>query len=523
MSLPTFDVVIVGAGSAGCVLAHRLSTHKGTRVLLLEAGGPDKSMAISIPIATSTLLGSEMDWAYKTVPQPELFGRQVSWPRGKVLGGTSSINAMIYIRGHRSTFDHWADLGNDGWSYDDLLPLFKRSELHEDGASQYRGGNGLLSVSNLRQANPLSKAFVEAAVKVGLERNPDFNGPRQTGVGFFQVTQLNGKRHNTATAFLKPALSRPNLHVETGALVTRISIEGRRASGVDYTQNGSSHTVRAGRVVLAGGVVNSPQLLMLSGIGPAADLEQLGIPVVEDLPGVGANLVDHLVVPVSVECRKPLSLAAAGGLSSFLRYLFFKRGPWSSNVAEAGAFLRLDEACATPDLQFHFLANFPLSHDLEPIEGNGFCLLPTLVQPKSRGHVKLRSRSPFDAPVIDPRYLSNPADLDLLVTGLRKAREILAAAAFDEYRGEETTPGPTVQDDSALREAVRQGVETLYHPVGTCKMGSDAEAVVDARLDVHGVEGLKVADASIMPTITNGNTNAPAIVIGEKASDLLGA
>ena len=521
MTDPTYDMVLVGAGSAGCVLAHRLSARRDVKVLLLEAGGPDKAKAIVIPAAFSKLFKTSVDWSYETVPQEALAGRRLFWPRGKVLGGTSSINAMIYVRGHRSTFDRWAELGNDGWSYEDLLPLFKRSERHVDGESQFHGGQGPLCVSRPQDPNPLSEAFVDAACAVGLEPNPDFNGARQTGVGLYELTQTKGKRHSTATAFLKSALSRPNLRIETGALVTRVRFEGRRATGVDYVQNGSSRTARAGQVVLAGGAINSPQLLLLSGIGPAEDLERLEIPVVAELPGVGRNLSDHLQVPVSHRCRRPITLATAENLPNLLRYLLFKKGPLTSNVAEAGGFLRVDESSVAPDLQFHFGPSFFIDHGFGNPPGHGFGLHPTLVQRGSRGRITLGFKSPLESPVIEPCYFSDPADLDLLVAGIRKAREILTAAPFDEYRGEEWTPGAEVDDDEGLREVVRRTAETIYHPVGTCKMGSDAEAVVDARLDVHGVEGLKVADASIMPTITNGNTNAPSIMIGEKAAELI--
>lgn len=518
----TFDVIVIGAGSAGCVLAHRLSSDPSTRVLLLEAGGPDRAKEIAIPAAFSKLFKTDADWSFETVEQEHLDGRRLFWPRGKTLGGTSSINAMIYIRGHRHTFDHWAELGNRGWSYDDLLPLFKRSERHEDGASDYHGGDGALCVSRPRDANVLSSVFVDAASSLGLPRNDDFNGEHQTGVGIYQLTQRKGRRHSTADAFLKPALGRTNLTVETGAPVTRIRFDGQRATGVEYRQGDSSHTASAGRIVLSGGAVASPQLLMLSGVGPAHELERHGIEIVADRPGVGENLIDHLQVPVNYFCRRPVTLAAAETLGQLLRYLVFKKGLLSSNVAEAGGFTRVDASLPMPDLQFHFGPTFFVDHGFDGPKEHGFGLHPTLIRPKSRGRITLRSASPSDAPLIDPGYLSDPADLELLVAGIRLGRRILAAAPFDEYRGDEHLPGPAADNDEALRGAVRRWAETIYHPVGTCRMGTDDRAVVDELLQVHGIEGLTVADASIMPTIPNGNTNAASIMIGEKASEILG-
>jgi choline dehydrogenase len=517
-----YDYIIIGAGSAGCVLANRLSEDPKTKVLLLEAGGRDACKEIHIPLAFSKLFKGPCDWEYYTDPEAQLENRSLYWPRGKVLGGSSSMNAMIYIRGNRADYDHWRDLGNPGWGYADLLPYFKKSENQEHGASEYHGAGGPLCVSDLRTVNPLSEAFVAAGEEAGFQRNPDFNAAAQEGFGLYQVTQSNGKRHSTAAAFLRPAMSRRNLTVRTSAQVYGIYFEGRRAAGVSFQQNGGSAQERAGReIVLCGGAIGSPQVLMLSGIGPAEHLREFSIPVVCDLPGVGRNLQDHPCTGVAVECTQPVSLAGAESLSNLLRYLCFKKGPLTSNVAEAGAFIRTNSNGRVPDLQYHFGVGYFVEHGFQKFDGHAFTIGATLLHPCSRGEIRLRSSSPLDQPSIRANYFSDPRDLEVMLAGVKLARTLAATRAFAAYSGRELHPGPEAKDDRALRAHIAKFTETLYHPAGTCKMGSDPLAVVDSELRVHGVEGLRVVDASIMPTVVGGNTNAPTIMIAEKAADLI--
>ena len=519
-----FDYVIVGAGSAGCVLANRLSEDNQVTVLLLEAGGPDKKQEIHIPAAFSKLFKSECDWAYYTEEQPNLNNRKLYWPRGKVLGGSSSMNAMIYIRGNRQDYDRWGEEGNDGWRFSDVLPYFKRAENQERGASDYHGAGGCLNVADLRCVNPLSRAFVDAAKEAGFPANDDFNGPQQEGVGLYQVTQKHGKRHSVAAAYLKPALKRPNLTVRTGAQVTGLLFENRRVTGISYVHNGRSEQARVNReVILSGGAINSPQLLMLSGVGPAGHLRALGISPIADLPGVGQNLQDHLSVPVAYKCSRAITLANAEKLGNVLNFLAFKKGPLTSNVAEAGGFVKTRAELPMPDLQFHFAPAFFINHGFTPIEGHGFTFGPTLLRPQSRGRITLRSNDPFEAPAIQPDYLASESDLQTLVEGINISRSIAETKAFSEYCGDEAYPGDETVSDESISAYVRDYAETLYHPVGTCKMGGDPMAVVDSQLRVHTVEGLRVVDASIMPSIVGGNTNAPTIMIAEKAADMIRA
>ncbi len=519
-----YDYIVVGAGSAGCVLANRLTENPNVTVLLLEAGGPDKKQEIHIPAAFSKLFKTSMDWAYFTEPQPQAANRQLYWPRGKMLGGSSSLNAMIYIRGHRADYDSWREAGNEGWGYSDVLPYFRKGETNERGADEYHGLHGPLNVADLRCINPLSKAFVEAAAGNGIPRNPDFNGAEQEGAGFYQVTQKQGKRHSTAAAYLKPVLSRSNLTVTTEAQVTRLLFEGKRVIGVAYIQNGVKQEAKAAaEVILAGGTINSPQVLLLSGVGPAEELRELGIEVVLDLPGVGKNLQDHLATAANYYSTKPVTLEGAESLKNVANYLVFRKGPLTTNVAEVGGFVRTRADLPAPDLQFHFAPGFFVEHGFVKPVGNGFTFGPTLLQPESRGYISLKSTDPLAHPKIQPNYFSAENDVKVLVEGIKIARKLAKHSAFAPYLGEEYLPGAAVTSDEALADYVRNKSETLYHPVGTCKMGNDAMAVVDSQLRVHGLEGLRVVDASIMPQVVRGNTNAPTIMIAEKAADLIKA
>jgi choline dehydrogenase len=519
------DYIIVGAGSAGCVVANRLSA-AGAKVLLLEAGGRDDSPNIRIPAFMGTLMDSPVDWGYRTVPQSELLGRRIFLSRGKCLGGSSSMNYMVYVRGNRGDYDHWAQLGNRDWGYDDVLPFFTRSESNERFRDKYHGTSGPLTVSDPKDRSRLTECFMAAAKEVRLPFTDDVNGAQQEGYGYFQATIGRTGRCSSAVAFLHPAMARKNLTVVTNALTTRILIEKGRATGIEYLIQGRLERAQAANeVVLCGGASNSPQLLLLSGIGPADELRACGVRVIHDAPGVGKNPHDHLFVDTRFEIAEPLTLAGMSAVEAETaqrQYLEQGEGPFATNYIEAGAFLRCDSASEYPDIQIHVVLIFGMGYfDGTPPDRHGMSLAINVCRPRSRGDLRLHSADPLDKPLIDPRYLSDRSDLDLTIRGLRKSIEIGNAAAFSSVRAKQIFPGPEARSDEAIIAYIRRAANTVWHPVGTCKMGSDPLAVVDDRLRVHGIAGLRVADASIMPTIVSGNTNAPCIMIGEKASDLV--
>ena len=519
-----YDYVIIGAGSAGCVLANRLSEDPNSRVLLLEAGVADEAQEIHIPLAFSQLFKTPLDWAYYTEAEPHLADRKLYWPRGKMLGGSSSINAMIYMRGNRADYDQWSSLGNQGWDYESVLPYFKKAENQEDGPSEYHGVGGPLNVANLRSPNPMTQAMIEAGKEVGLEANADFNGPTQEGVGLYQVTQKGGMRFSSAKAYLHPVIDRPNLTVETNAQASRILFEGQRAVGVDYLQNGETKQAQVSQeVIVSSGAINSPQLLMLSGVGPAQHLREMGLEVVEDLPGVGQNLQDHPAIMVLYESTQPVSLINGMTEAGMQEFAATQTGPLTSNVGEGGGFVKTYPEAPMPDIQFHFAPTYFMEHGFANPEGHGFTIGPTLLHPESRGSIRLRSTDPLDSPAIQGNYLDSERDMKSMVDGLKLAREIGQAAALEAFGGAELFPGPKYQTDEELAQFVRERAETLYHPVGTCKMGHDEMAVVDDHLRVRGLTGLRVVDASVMPTVPGGNTNAPTIMIAEKAADMIKA
>jgi len=526
-----FDYIIIGGGSAGCVLAARLTENLGVNVALLEAGPSDSSVLIQCPAGLAALAkNGDANWKFETTVQPGLNGRRGYQPRGKVLGGSSSINAMIYIRGQREDYDHWAAQGNPGWSYDDVLPYFKKAEDNTRGADDFHGIEGPLHVMDLVSPNRLGPEFVEAGRQAGYPVNPDFNGASQEGVGMYQVTHRNGERFSAAKAYLTPSLRRPNLRVFTGAHTTRILMEHKRAVGVEFVHEGDTKQLRASReVLLCAGALQSPQILMLSGIGPHKHLVEQGIATVHDLPGVGQNLHDHIDIvqvvnaPALTETFGVSFTGIVNAIKGIFEWRRYRTGMLTTNFAEAGGFVKSQPGERTPDLQFHFAIAKLVDHGRTTVLGHGYSCHVCLLRPLSRGSVTLASKDPFDAPLIDPNFLGVRDDMERLLRGFRLMRGLLQQPALASLGGRETANSAQATSDLQVEQFIRDHADTVYHPVGTCRMGTGPLDVVDHALRVHGVQGLRVVDASIMPRVVSGNTNAPTIMIAEKAADMIKA
>lgn len=523
-----FDYIIVGAGTAGCVLANRLTASGRHRVLLLEAGEHDRHIWIHVPLGYGKLFTNpKVNWLYMSEPEPELNDRRIIQPRGKVLGGSSSINGLLYIRGQPADFDHWRQLGNSGWSFDDVLPYFRRAEHQQRGEDVLHGVGGPLAVSDVCEPHPLCEAFIEAAQQAGFPRNDDFNGPTQEGAGYFQLTARRGRRCSTAVGYLRPARRRPNLSIVSNALANRILFSGRRAIGIEYRQGDATRVAHAsGEVIVAGGSFNSPQLLQLSGLGPAPLLQSLGINVIADMPGVGADLQDHFQVRMQYRCTERITMndvihSWLHRVGAGLRYALLRKGLLAIGAGYAGGFFRTSPQAATPDVQVHFIIFSAETAGAALHAFPGFIASVCQLRPESRGFVRIKSADAGQPPAIQPRYLSSPVDRDTVVAGMKLLRRIMRQPAMRRYIAEERAPDPCCSSDADLLAFARETGTTVFHPTSTCRMGRDGIAVVDERLRVHGIERLRVVDGSIMPTIVSGNTNAAIVMIAEKGADMI--